>query len=662
MPIWARLTGRNPQPRAIPVQDSSPGDPVRRACEPPGRRVSIGLGILILGLVVLTYSNHFWNAFEFDDAHTIVSNAAIRDLRNIPRFFTDATTTSSTPYNQTYRPGTTTLNAIDFALAGGRLDPFVFHCSIFIAYLLLGGLLYLLYQHVLARSGGRGWSRLAALFAAGWFLLHAANAETVNYISQRADSFSTLMVVLALVIYLYRPGWRPYQVHLLPMAAGMLVKLPAVTFAPLLFVYVYLFESEEIQGRGRRALKALRAALPALLLGAALLLLASDLTPAYAVPAGPGRLNYLISQPFAVVHYIDNFFLPLQLSVDTDWRPLTTILDDRFFAGIGLLAALIAAAVYTARWKAGRPVAFGLVWFLLGLLPTSSVVPLDEVVNDHRTFLAYIGLVLAVSWAAGLGIQRHRALFERSTAARVALGCAAAALLLGHAWGAHQRNQVWATPASLWYDATLKSPANPRALMNYGLTQMEQGNLSGALDYYNRALALAPSYAYLRVNLGILYAAQGKPVEAEDQFRSALSLAPNLPEPYYYYARFLVNQGRPSEARSALAAALALSPGYLDAQVLAASLVPGDAYTTEINAGLAAYQAGDFLASLAAAQDAARLRPDSYVAYNNICAAANQLAHWEQAIRACQQALVLNPDFELARNNLQVAQQGQVNK
>jgi len=38
-----------------------------------------------------TYANHFHNSFHFDDAHTIETNAAIRDLRNIPQFFRDAT-------------------------------------------------------------------------------------------------------------------------------------------------------------------------------------------------------------------------------------------------------------------------------------------------------------------------------------------------------------------------------------------------------------------------------------------------------------------------------------------------------------------------------------------------------------------------------------------
>jgi hypothetical protein len=48
-----------------------------------------------------------------------------------------------------------------------------------------------------------------------------------------------------------------------------------------------------------------------------------------------------------------------------------------------------------------RPVAFGLAWFVLALLPTSFF-PLAEVENDRRMFFPFIGLVLAgTGMAAG---------------------------------------------------------------------------------------------------------------------------------------------------------------------------------------------------------------------------------------------------------------------
>src|SRR3989442_6235072 len=85
--------------------------------------------VLLLAALVAAYANHFHNSFHFDDAHTIVNNASIRELRNIPLFFTDATTFSSLPSNQSYRPLVSTLLAIDVRLGG--IQPFWLHVSIF---------------------------------------------------------------------------------------------------------------------------------------------------------------------------------------------------------------------------------------------------------------------------------------------------------------------------------------------------------------------------------------------------------------------------------------------------------------------------------------------------------------------------------------------------
>src|SRR5881394_3901057 len=92
-------------------------------------RVLLG-SALLLGALLAAYANHFHNSFHFDDAHTVVNNASIRALRNVPLFFRDATTFSSLPSNQSYRPLVSTLVAIDYWLAHG-LEPFWFHLSIF---------------------------------------------------------------------------------------------------------------------------------------------------------------------------------------------------------------------------------------------------------------------------------------------------------------------------------------------------------------------------------------------------------------------------------------------------------------------------------------------------------------------------------------------------
>ena len=44
------------------------------------RRAGLFAALAIVVLVVLAYSNHFHNGFQFDDAHTVVNNAFIQEL------------------------------------------------------------------------------------------------------------------------------------------------------------------------------------------------------------------------------------------------------------------------------------------------------------------------------------------------------------------------------------------------------------------------------------------------------------------------------------------------------------------------------------------------------------------------------------------------------
>src|SRR5436309_4785082 len=150
-------------------------------------------GALLSLLLLAAYSNHFENSFHFDDAHTVVNNAAIQSLKNIPRFFTDARTFSSLPSNQSYRPLVSTLLAINYQLGGG--NPFWFHLSIFALFLALIFLIAVVIQRLLDSLSPSPVNRFIALVAAALYGLHPANADTVNYIIASAEIISALGIV-----------------------------------------------------------------------------------------------------------------------------------------------------------------------------------------------------------------------------------------------------------------------------------------------------------------------------------------------------------------------------------------------------------------------------------------------------------------------------------
>src|SRR6266403_2325369 len=123
--------------------------------------------VLLVVAITAAYANHFHNSFHFDDAHTIENNASIHQLQNIPLFFRDATTFSSLPSNQSYRPLVSTLLAIDYRLGG--LRPFWFHLSIFALFVALTLLLAFVVHCLLEIPAPSSWNRWIALVAAAWY-------------------------------------------------------------------------------------------------------------------------------------------------------------------------------------------------------------------------------------------------------------------------------------------------------------------------------------------------------------------------------------------------------------------------------------------------------------------------------------------------------------
>jgi tetratricopeptide (TPR) repeat protein len=618
-------------------------------------------GVLLLIAILAAYANHFHNSFHFDDAHTIENNASIRDLRNIPLFFRDATTFSALPSNQSYRPLASMLLAIDYKLAGG-LQPFWFHLSIFALFLALTLLIAFVVHRLLDHAGGSARNGWIALAAAAWYGLHPANADTVNYIIASSEVISTLGVIASFAVYFAFPRLQKSFLYVLPAAIAILAKPPAAIFVVLFAIYRLLFPGETTTGRTTecRARAYFVEIVPSFLICGAMLLFVQQMTPHSWIAGAANAHNYLITQPYVALLYLKTFFWPSDLSADYDLNPFTTTDDPRFWAGFAFSVLFIAVAIAAAAFKKTRVIGFGLLWFLIALLSTS-LLPLAEVMNDHRTFFPYVGLVIAMAGAVSLLVNRRVAY---SLPARISALCALVLFLGANGYATFQRNKVWKDEESLWHDVVLKSPLNGRGLMNYGNTLMAKGDFASALDYFHRAQVFTPFYPLLFINLAIAEDATKQSATAEQHFKEALRLAPASPESYIYYARYLLSHSRAQEARAFLRSALELSPTDLTARDLLAQ-ADGQAVnqpatqTPEYYLALSLRLYGEerYIESIAASRRALDLRPGYAEAWNNIGAAYNKLGRYEEATAACEQALRYEPDFELARNNLQYARE-----
>ena len=631
--------------------EATAGSATHVGADAVGTRAVFGLACAAaIALVAIVYANSLDNSFHFDDSHVIESNVYIRSLSNGPRFFTDAHTFSSLPQNATYRPLVTLTLALDFARGHG-LNPRPFHVTQIVLLLITGAMLVAFFALLVGR-----WP---ALLAATLFCVHTANTETMNLISARSELLSTIGLLGSFLLYQRSLFARRTLLYLVPLAIGALAKAPVVVFAPMLFAYAVLIDKEPPR-------RALRIAVPPLILGIALLVFLNAMNVRDWVGGGGSALQYILTQPFVWLHYARLFVLPVGLTADTDWRPFAQWYDTRAVAGFAFVALLIWAI------RRGRPlVAFGLTWFAIALVPTS-IFPLAEVANEHRVFFAFIGLVLALA----------AALPERI------LAVVAIVVILANAAGTYERNKAWRTEETLWADVVAKSPANGRAWMNYGLTQMSKGQYAQAKASFDRAAALTPNYSILEINQGIVEGQIGNRIAAEQHFRRALELRPDA-NAHFYFARWLVGVGRGVEAIPHLREALAISPALIDARSLlirvygaaddpslgplvdeTRAIDPENASVDEVSrtwptydaafaAGLSAIQRRDWITAAIATRGALRHSPASADAFNNLGWSLQQLGFNDLAAGAYERALAIQPQFERARNNLIALRSGQ---
>src|SRR6185369_8504788 len=135
---------------------------------------------------------------------------------------------------------------------------------------------------------------------------------------------------------------------------------------------------------------------------------------------------------------------------------------------------------------------FGLLWFFIQLIPTNSLVPRLDPVNDRQAYLPLVGLAMAT----GIYIARFstRSMMNRR-------GYAVAILLGLLGYFTLMRNRDYRSEILLWEDTARKSPAKARVFNNLGYAYSLAGRHDEGCSAYRKALSLNPDYDIAKGNL-----------------------------------------------------------------------------------------------------------------------------------------------------------------
>ena len=484
--------------------------------------------LLLIGLIsclgIIVYSDSFLCSFHLDDTASIVKNLFIRniqDLQGIWNFWP-------------CRFITYLSFALNYHFSGPNVVSYhLFNVTIHVVSAILVWWLTLLTFSTPVMKGNKisqhGGS--IALLAGLIFVSHPIQTEAVTYIVQRASSMAALFYLASLCFYiksrlpLQPPGLKRFLLSgkdifyissLIMAIMAMFTKETAITLPLMILLYEYSF----LRINNSFNWKPIVPFLGTLMIIPLTMFLTKsvnfqEMHRINEPSSGISPLQYLLTQLRVMVTYIRLAFLPFNQNIDYDYPVFKNIFELPVLGSIIFLTAILFWA--KRMFSKYRLLSFSIFWFFLALLPESSLLPIRDVIFEHRLYLSLAGY--SIFLASGTYY-----LFGKNALVRAAM--VLMMVITCYSILTYQRNKVWSDNITLWKDSAAKSFHKVRPHNNLGLAYFDQGDLIQAISEYDEAIKAGPNVANPYINRGIAYAKLGNFNQAMSDFNKSIEISP----------------------------------------------------------------------------------------------------------------------------------------
>jgi hypothetical protein len=360
-----------------------------------------------------------------------------------------------------------------------------------------------------------GRAAIAAV-AGGLFIVHPIQTQAVTYVTQRFESLAALFMFASATSYVHfrqRQSWKWLAASVgSGVAAGFTKETAIVLVLWLLLIEFAFFDRQKLIRR------------------------AVHLSPLALLIAYPAWLAFRASGPTLTWVPWHNYFLT-QGAILTKYLSLSAWPDQQFLFydfpiaqgfswSLALQWLLVIAVIGAGAFCLRRyPVAgFGILTFFVLLLPVT-LIPLPDLIIEHRIYPAFAGLAIAASALGEIGKRRS---------VWVIVG------VLAVLWSVRtvQRNSDWNDEVQFLEQHRARFPEHPDVLMRLGSYYFGRGAVNQGLeltlqarrheerfnDYYRKT-----GKVLIASNLVFLYLTKGDRESALVEARRAASLDPGHP-------------------------------------------------------------------------------------------------------------------------------------
>lgn len=514
--------------------------------------------LIVSTAIIAAYSNTLNAPFAFDDLVYITNNPAIRELSNL------------------WPPlGTRYIGYLSFALNYriGGYDVTGYHVFNIAVHIVNSLLVYEMASLVLSCQPLRGTFAQSkgrvALFASLLFALHPIQTQSVVYITQRFASIATLFYLLSIVLYL---KWRSdekrgHGVYFLSVLAALLaMRSKEISFT--LPVMAAFLEFTFFSGNVRKRLLALVPfAVAALTIPLSFLISADPagimglktMAQQRAELESLSKYEYLISQFWAIGRYMRLLVFPAGQNLLYDIPAFKSFFVPKVFFSFILVASVACGAIfaYVRSFRQGGAalvISSGILWFFITLSIESSIIPIQDIIFEHRVYLPMAGASMAFA----------AAFFHVAGKNGMAKLVAASFIIAALGVATYARNMVWRDTLVLWEDVVAKSPWSSLGHLNLGAEYYSRNMTDKAISELKEAIRLAPANPVARKNLAALYFDIGRYDDAQAEYMEALPYERDKSNIHYQLGLVRLQSGKTSEAMQDFHKALEYKPGYFE--------------------------------------------------------------------------------------------------
>ncbi len=594
-----------------------------------------GLIVAILLLSFAVYFNTLFNEFVYDDDLQVVKNQWIRSVRHVPEIFSKSVWNfRDTLPSSYYRPMMHMIYMLNYHVFG--LKPWGFHLINILFHAGVSVLVFMIMLRLLKETFPESDRHvLPAFVAAMLFASHPVHSEAVAWIAGVPDLSYAFFYLLSFYFYI-RSGAGDdklgYTLSVVTFTLAAFCKEPALTLPVLLVAYDFTFKRGlDLRARTMRYI-------PYLLVSGVYIFLRIHALKGFAPNARHTELNtyqYIINVFPLFGQYLEKLLLPTNLNVFHVFHPITSILDIRGILFVAVFVVFVVLAFITFRKN--KTAFLGFVFIFVPLLPALYIPAVGwNTFAERYIYLPSFGFVILLA----LLVQWLK-LTKTKLAVYVSIGLIGLTTAI-YSVGTITRNITWKDNYSLWTDSVKKSPDGFIPHDNLGLAYTDRGLIDKAIEQFESAVKIEPTYPEAHANLGNVYNYKGMFNEAIEQLQAAIQLRPKNPEAYNNLGIAYYGKGLFDKAIESYQTSLKLRP---------------ENENVYFNLATAYYGRGFLDKSIECYQTALVLDPKDAEAHKNLGIIYEKKGLKDKAINELEIALKINPTFAEARKALQVLHQ-----